>query len=193
LACSRVIDAGGIQAYSRWSRSEATTTTGKSAIHDPHPGGVPAVPSMPSSHTSLLYHLIFATKNREPSIAEEWRSRLHEYLGGTVRGLGGTSQGVGGVADHVHLLVGLKATHRLADFMRELKGDSSKWVRSSFPRIRFAWQGGYAAFSVSPSAAPSVREYIARQAEHHRHRTFREELIEFLRKSGVEYDERYLD
>ena len=148
---------------------------------------------MPSTHISLLYHLIFATKNREPLIAEEWRSRLHEYLGGMVRGLGGISQGVGGVADHVHLLVGLKATHRLADFMRELKSDSSKWVRHSFPHIRFAWQEGYAAFSVSSSAAHSVREYIAKQAEHHRHRTFREELVEFLRKCGVKYDERYLD
>ncbi|HEY8962004.1 MAG TPA: IS200/IS605 family transposase [Luteolibacter sp.] len=148
---------------------------------------------MPSTHTSLLYHLIFATKNRDPLIAESWRDRFHEYLGGTVRGLGGVSQGVGGVADHVHLLVGLKATHRLADFMRDLKSASSTWVRDSIRGERFAWQEGYAAFSVSASAAPAVREYIARQAEHHRHRTFRDELIEFLRKTGVAFDERYLD
>jgi putative transposase len=148
---------------------------------------------MPSTHTSLLYHLIFATKNREPLIAEEWRERLHDCLGGTVRGLGGVSQGIGGVSDHVHLLVGLKSSHCLADFMRELKKNSSAWVRETFRGVRFAWQEGYAAFSVSASAAASVQTYIARQAEHHRHRTFQEELIEFLRKTGVEFDERYLD
>lgn len=83
---------------------------------------------MSSTYLSLHYHLVFSTKNRDPFIALAWRARLHEYLGGTVAGLGGFPQGVGGVADHVHLLVGLKATHTLADFMRELKKASSVWV-----------------------------------------------------------------
>lgn len=148
---------------------------------------------MPSTHTQLLHHLIFATKNREPLISESWRVRLHEYLGGCVNGLDGLSQGVGGVADHVHLLVGLKPTHCLSDFMRELKKSSSAWVRQEIPVPGFAWQEGYAAFSVSASARTSVQEYIGRQAEHHRVRTFREELVEFLEKSGVVYDSRYLD
>lgn len=148
---------------------------------------------MPSTHTHLLYHLIFATKNREPVIAAEWRARLHEYLGGTVRGLGGTPQGVGGVADHIHLLVGLKPTHRLSDFMRDLKKSSSVWIAENTSLKSFHWQEGYAAFTVSASAKESVREYIDRQEEHHRHKTFRDELIGFLQKSGIEYDERYLD
>ncbi len=148
---------------------------------------------MPSTHTCLLYHLVFATKNREPLLSQDWRDRLHEYLGGIVRGLGGVPQGVGGVADHVHLLVGLKATHCLSDFMRDLKKDSSKWVADTAHEPGFHWQEGYAAFTVSASAKQAVRDYIARQEEHHHHKTFREELIEFLQKSGVEYDERYLD
>ena len=148
---------------------------------------------MPSTHTCLLYHLVFATKNREPIIHEPWRSRLHEYLGGTARGLGGTPQGIGGVADHVHLLVGLKPTHRLSDFMRDLKKTSSIWVAETIPQPSFQWQEGYAAFTVSASVRPTVQNYIARQEDHHRHKTFREELIELLRKSGIEYDERYLD
>jgi len=147
---------------------------------------------MSSTHTGLHYHLIFATKNREPIISEDWRDRLHEYLGGTVRGLEGVPQGIGGVADHVHLLVALKPTHCLADFMRDLKKASSAWVTTS-QRKHFQWQEGYAAFTVSPSARAAVQEYIAQQEEHHRHHSFREELIDFLRKSGVEYDERYLD
>jgi putative transposase len=147
---------------------------------------------MPSTHTSLLYHLVFATKDRQPLILAAWRSRLHEYLGGVVNGLGGTTQGVGGVADHVHLLVGLKPTHCLSDFMRELKKASSIWAANAAGRA-FQWQEGYAAFTVSASARPDVQRYIAGQEEHHRTRTFREELIEFLRKTGIEYDERYLD
>ena len=148
---------------------------------------------MPSTHTHLLYHLIFATKNRQPLIADSWRARLHEYLGGTVAGLNGIPQGVGGVADHVHLLVGLKPTHCLSDCMRELKKSSSIWVRETIGVAAFAWQEGYAAFTVSASARDSVRDYIGRQEEHHRRKTFREELVEFLQKSGVAYDERYLD
>jgi REP element-mobilizing transposase RayT len=158
-----------------------------------HPGGVPAIAAMPSTHTNLLYHIIFATKDREPWIAPEWRARLHEYLGGAVRGLGGVPQGVGGVADHVHLLVGLKPTHCLSDFLRDLKKNSSVWVAESMALPSFRWQVGFAAFTVSESVKESVRKYIANQEEHHRHKTFREELIEFLKKSGIEYDERYLD
>ncbi|MEI6177815.1 MAG: IS200/IS605 family transposase [Verrucomicrobiota bacterium] len=148
---------------------------------------------MPSTHTNLLYHIIFATKNREPMIFPEWRARLHDYLGGAVRGLGGIPQGVGGVADHVHLLVGLKPTHCLSDFMRDLKKNSSAWITETIALPSFRWQEGYAAFTVSASVKPSVRQYIAGQEEHHRHKSFREELVEFLQKSGIEYDERYLD
>lgn len=126
-------------------------------------------------------------------IAPEWRSRLHEYLGGTVRGLGGQPQGIGGVADHVHLLVGLKPTHRLSDFMRELKKASSTWIAEEIQIPSFHWQEGYGAFTVSASARASVGTYIANQEQHHRTKSFREELIEFLEKSGVQYDPRYLD
>lgn len=148
---------------------------------------------MPSTHTSLHYHLIFATKDRQPLIAPGWRPRLHEYLGGTVRGLGGVPQGIGGAADHVHLLVALKPTHCLSDFMRELKKGSSTWVAEEIPLPSFRWQEGYGAFTVSASARKTVQGYIANQEEHHRIKSFREELIEFLENSGVEYDPRFLD
>jgi REP element-mobilizing transposase RayT len=105
---------------------------------------------MGSTYLSLHYHLVFGTKGRVPFIAPEWRGRLHEYLGGTITGLGGFPQGVGGVADHVHLLVGLKATHCLADVLRELKKASSVWVHEQVGVREFAWQEGYAAFTVSP-------------------------------------------
>jgi len=77
--------------------------------------------------------------------------------------------------------------------MRELKKASSAWVHEEIGMQRFAWQDGYAAFTVSPSARSEVQSYIARQEVHHRNRTFREELVEFLEKAGVDYDSRYLD
>jgi putative transposase len=118
---------------------------------------------------------------------------LHQYLGGTIRGLGGFAEEVGGVADHAHLLAGLKATHCLADVMRELKKASSMWVHEELRIPHFAWQEGYAAFTVSSTARDSVRRYIANQEEHHRGRTFREEMVEMLEKAGVAYDQKYLD
>ncbi len=148
---------------------------------------------MPGTYTSLHYHVIFSTKNREPLIVAAWRSRLHEYLGGMIHGLGGTPLGVGGVADHVHLLFGLKATHCLSDFMRDLKKDATNWTKETLQQPHFAWQEGYAAFTVSPTAIESVRDYVNDQEEHHRVRTFREELVMMLRRAGVEFEERYLD
>lgn len=148
---------------------------------------------MSSTYLSLHYHLVFGTKNREPVIAPEWRARLHEYLGGTISGLGGFPQGVGGVDDHVHLLVGLRATHTLADVLRELKKASSVWVHEQIGLCSFAWQEGYAAFTVGATARPAVREYITNQEEHHRAKSYREELIEMLERAGIEYDPKYLD
>lgn len=146
---------------------------------------------MASTFLSLHYHVVFSTKERRPFIAPAWRTQLHDYLGGTVNGLGGFSQRVGGVADHVHLLVGLKATHCLAEFMRELKKATSVWARENH-EPEFAWQDGYAAFTVSASKRAVVRQYIENQEAHHAKRDFVSELKELLEKHEVEYNERYL-
>ena len=124
-------------------------------------------------------------------IQPAWRGDLHAYLGGIIRTANGIAESVGGVSDHVHLLIGLRATHRLADVVRELKSVSSGWVHDQIGVRDFAWQEGYGAFTVSPSQRETVRHYIEQQAEH-RTRTFHEEYLELLRRSGVEFDERYL-
>jgi putative transposase len=148
---------------------------------------------MSSTYLSLHYHLIFSTKHREPTLEAAWRPRLHEYLGGAVRGLGGVAESVGGTGDHVHLLVGLKATHALADVLREIKKASSVWVHDTIGVATFAWQDGYAAFTVSPPSRGAIKAYIANQEEHHRRQSFRDELIQMLERAGVAYDPRYLD
>ncbi len=145
---------------------------------------------MGSTFLSLHYHIVF-TKERRPFIQPEWRPRLHEYLGGTVRGLGGIPEIIGGVEDHVHLLVGLRATHCLADFMQELKKASSVWASEKHEKD-FFWQAGYAAFTVSWTHIEAVRQYIATQEDHHRKTDFASELKMLLDKNGVKYEEKYL-
>lgn len=147
---------------------------------------------MSSTHLSLHYHVVFGTKHQRPLIAAEWRPRLHAFLGGAAKTLDIVPEAVGGVTDHVHLLLGMKATHTLADVMRDLKRASSAWVHETMGERDFQWQDGYGAFTVSVSMLETVRHYIANQEEHHRKKTFHEEYVELLKRNGVEYDERYL-
>jgi putative transposase len=154
--------------------------------------GVVDESDMSSTHLSLHYHIVFGTKNHEPLIEPAWRGDLHAYLGGIIRTANGIAESVGGVSDHVHLLIGLRATHRLADVLRDLKAVSSGWVHADIGTHHFAWQEGYGAFTVSASRREAVRRYIKEQLEHHRTRTFREEYLELLRRHGVEFDERYV-
>ena len=146
---------------------------------------------MGSTFFSLHYHIVFSTKERRPLINVEWRTRLHSYLGGIIRGMNGVAESVGGVADHVHLLASLRPVHCVADVLRDLKKDSTNWAKHHFDR-NFVWQEGYAAFTVSPLATDAVRKYIANQETHHQKHSFVDELRELLEKAGVEYDEKYL-
>ena len=144
-----------------------------------------------ATYLSLHFHIIFSTKNREPWIDKLWKQRLHEYLGGTARGKNATPEQIGGIEDHVHLLLGLRATHCLADVIRELKKASSNWVHSEIGLGDFCWQEGYAAFTVSPTSRDAVKSYIANQEEHHRTRLSREELEIMLSEADVAYDPQY--
>src|SRR5262245_33628611 len=148
---------------------------------------------MGSTFLSLHYHIIFSTKHRAPVIAREWRSRLHEYMGGTVRGLGGVPQAIAGIDDHVHLLVCLRATHTLADFIRELKKAATAWVHDQIGLQEFMWQEGYAAFTVSPTAREGVTKYILNQEDHHLRKPLIEELNWLLQEAEIEFGPRYLE
>lgn len=147
---------------------------------------------MSSTHLSLHYHLIFSTKERLRLIEDPWRERLHAYLGGALRKLDGVPEAIGGTAHHVHVLAGLRATHCLADVLRDIKRSSSEWVHDTIGERGFAWQDGYGAFTVSASRLPAVKRYIANQERHHKKTTFKQEYVEFLRESGVVFKEKYL-
>ena len=147
---------------------------------------------MPSTHLSLHYHLVFSTKDREPWLAPTPRQRVHEYLGGIIRGMGGVPHAVGGTGDHVHVLASLSATLRLADVMRELKSESSAWIHKTLGLSGFAWQEGYGGFTVSASQLEAVRAYVLQQEEHHRGTTYQQEYISMLKRELITFDEQYL-
>ncbi|MGA2497522.1 MAG: IS200/IS605 family transposase [Tepidisphaeraceae bacterium] len=148
---------------------------------------------MPQSYSSLNTHIIFGTKDRAEMIGADLQPRLHEYIGGIFRDEGCHLLAAGGMPDHIHLLVSLSRELSVAETMRIVKASSSRWIHETFPaRAGFAWQSGYAAFAVSLSNLASVKRYIDGQAEHHRTRSYKEELIEFLKRHEIAYDERYL-
>jgi len=120
-------------------------------------------------------------------------TRLYEYTAGILRETGGKLITAGGMPDHVHLLVSLGKQKALADAVRDVKANSSRWIHETFENLRgFAWQTGYGAFAVSYSNIDDVKRYIANQKDHHRVRTFKEEFLAFLKRHDIEYDERYI-
>jgi len=148
---------------------------------------------MGQSLAKNLIHLIFSTKHREPWLTPDLRLGLHAYLGGILRDLDSPALAVNSVWDHVHVLLNLHKTQALAKVVMEVKRGSSIWIKTRPGLVRgFQWQNGYGAFSVSQSAVEDARRYIGDQEEHHRVKTFQEELREFLRRYEIEYDERYV-
>jgi REP element-mobilizing transposase RayT len=149
---------------------------------------------MPQSLAQIYLHIVFSTKERRRLLQDKsLRDETHNYLGGTCNNLGCPVLRVGGTADHVHILCRLGRTISVADLVKELKRESSKWLKTKEPDLGdFYWQNGYGAFSVSPSHVEALRRYIATQEEHHGTETFQDEFRRLLTKYGLEWDERYV-
>lgn len=148
---------------------------------------------MPQSLSSVLIHLIFSTKNREPFISSGVEKNLHRYMAKIFRSLKSPSLTIDGTSDHVHILFSLSRVITIADLVEEVKKNSSKWIKTEGPEFRnFHWQSGYGAFSIGQSQVPTLKRYIAQQKVHHQRVTFQDEYRKFLKKYGVEYDERYV-
>ncbi len=148
---------------------------------------------MASTFSNLLYHLVFATKNRQPLIQEGLRDDLYGYMGGILRAQRGVLLEIGGMPDHVHLLVKLRTDVAVSTVVQKVKAKSSKRTNErELSSERFEWQEGYGIFSVSESLASRVSRYIRGQEEHHARVSFRDELIALLKKHRIPYDERYL-
>ena len=149
---------------------------------------------MAHTYVISIFHIVFHTKSKANYILPQDLDRVYQYIGGIIKHLNGTQIAIGGMPDHVHLLASVPKTMALADFVRTVKAESSRWIKDLDFHFysRFAWQEGYAAFSVSSSAVPNVINYIKNQQEHHRVKTFKEEMIAIYDANGIKYDERYL-
>ena len=148
---------------------------------------------MAHTFTNLQTHVIFSTKDRVPSIQPQWKTDLLAYMGGIIRELEGKAVTINGTSDHVHLLVWMPPALSIAETLRVLKTNSSRWVNRELGRKpSFAWQIGYGAFSVSHSNVPTVVRYIRAQEKHHRRVSFQEEFAAFLKRNDIRYDERYI-
>ena len=146
---------------------------------------------MPQTLSFNLVHIIFSTKNRAPLIANGMIPTLHAYLAGTARKLDCECFRVGGVADHVHLAMRLAATRTAAKVVSEIKTGSSMWMKEQGMR-NFAWQRGYALFSVSPADVGALLTYIDGQKAHHAKRGFQDEMRAVFEKYHIGFDERYV-
>ena len=154
-----------------------------------HNRGEPTV----STFTNLLFHIVYSTRYRKPTIQPLWKDQLYGYIGGIIREHKGTLLCAGGVQDHVHLLAKLSSTIAISDILRLIKANSSKMVNDTLhPSTFFEWQSGYAAFSVSESQSPIVKHYILNQEQHHHRKSFEEEFIELLQRHHIEFDRRYV-
>ncbi len=126
-------------------------------------------------------------------ITDDVKTRLYDYIGGTIRKQGGITLAINGIADHIHILAKLRADKSVSDVLRDLKANSSGWMHKVFPELKdFSWQNGYGAFTVSTSQIEKVKEYIANQERHHQKRSFRDEFILLLKANEIEFDENYL-
>jgi len=148
---------------------------------------------MPQSLSNIVIHLIFSTKERRKIIAEDITPELHRYLAAILKNLGCPAITIGSRPDLVHVLFNMAKTQSVSAVAEEVKKGSSKWIKTKGEQYQiFSWQRGYGAFSVSESNVDAVRKYVDAQEEHHRKMSFEEELIKFLSRNKIAYDEKYL-
>jgi REP element-mobilizing transposase RayT len=148
---------------------------------------------MPNTYSQISIHAVFAVKFRDNLIMPSWQESLHRYISGIITNNNAKSLAVGGWKDHVHVFFGMSVTTCVADLMSIIKANSSKWINEQkFVKGRFQWQIGYAAFSYSRSQRDNVINYIIKQEEHHRIKTFKEEYLKMLADFDIAYNEKYL-
>ena len=148
---------------------------------------------MAQSLCKIYLHVIFHIKTTSPKIHEDDLNRLHAYIGQLINETGCQTIRVGGVGDHIHALLLLSREETVSHLVEEMKRNSSRWIKKLSSRYAlFAWQGGYAALSVSQSVVDKTLAYIENQHEHHKKRTFKEEYVDFLKLYNIDFNEQYV-
>jgi len=148
---------------------------------------------MAGSYSQVYLQYVFAVKGRQNLLQKPWREEVFKYISGIIKGKNQKPIIVNGVSDHVHVFVGLKPAMPIPDLIRDIKNNSSNFINENkWVNGKFSWQEGYGVFSYSHSQIDKVYRYIANQEAHHEKKTFKDEYIDFLVKSGIDYDEKYL-
>ncbi len=148
---------------------------------------------MPGTFSQIYIQIVFAVKGRENLIANSWKSELHKYIAGTIKGKGQKPIIVNGMPDHIHAFVGLKPVMAISDLVRDIKNNASNFVNDhNFVKGKFVWQESFGVFSYSHSHIGKVYDYILNQEKHHKTKSFKQEYLDFLKKFEVEFDEKYL-
>lgn len=141
----------------------------------------------------MFVHIIFHIKNKAVTIRNQEKNELYAYMGSIIKEHNSIPIIINGMEDHVHIFCIMSKNIYLAKLVEEVKRHSSRWIKTKAPYYsKFAWQGGYAGFSVSPSLHDKTKNYIANQEIHHKTMTFKEEYLMFPKEYGIEFDERYL-
>ena len=148
---------------------------------------------MANTYSQIYIQVVFAVEQRAALIQPAWKEELFKYIGGIFRNKKQKLIAIGGIADHIHILFGLRPSMAISDLVRDVKSDSTEFINEKrFSRRKFHWQEGYGAFSYSRSHLDAVAKYVLEQEKHHAKRSFKEEYIAMLDRFEVEYEDRYL-
>jgi REP element-mobilizing transposase RayT len=148
---------------------------------------------MANTFSQIYIQVVFAVKGRESLISKSWKDELYKYITGICTNNNQKLIAINGVADHIHILIGLKPSMALSDLVKDIKSNSSKFINEKkFVKGKFSWQEGYGAFSCAHLQLDVVIKYIENQENHHATKSFKEEYLTFLKSFQVEYDEKYL-
>jgi len=146
-----------------------------------------------STYTQILYQIVFSTKNREPTLTDEHRENLYKYMWGIIKNKKCHLYRIGGVSDHIHIITDLHPSVSLALLVKDLKIASSEQIKSLHLFEKFnGWQDGYGAFTYSIKDKDRLIEYVKNQEQHHKTKTFKEELLELLFEHKIDFDEKYI-
>ncbi len=146
-----------------------------------------------STHTQIIYQIVFSPKYRKPCMIKSGREALFRYIWGILKNNRCHLYRINGVDDHLHILTHLHPSVSLASLVQEIKISSNKFIKANklFPDFD-GWQTGYGAFTYAENAKTNLINYIKNQEEHHRKRTFEDEYRAVLKEQNVPYDEQYL-
>jgi putative transposase len=146
-----------------------------------------------NTYTQILYQIVFAPKNREHVLVRNNRHELYKYIAGILNNKRCHLYRIGGISDHIHIVTHLHPTIALATLVKDIKIASTEYIKKDklFPGF-LGWQDGYGAFTYNIDEKDKLIEYVINQEEHHKTKSFREELIELLNEHGIGFDEKYL-